>query len=137
MIDTRTPWLLSGLLLAAAGPATSAGPDDPPPLQGPVELLQDDEHAAVPPVTGPVHEAFAAPGAAQHSASDRVAQGPPPPIAERPRGIRPGPEAQWIGGYWAWDAGRGEYLWAAGGWRVPPAGKIWVNGQWRRDDRGW
>ena len=139
MIDTRTPWLLSGLLLAAAaGPAcVAAGPDDPPPLQGPVELLQDDDHPAAPPVQGPIHEAFASRDAAPAANPVRVEQAPPPPVVERPRGDRPGPEAQWIGGYWAWDAARRDYVWAAGGWRVPPAGKIWVNGQWRRDDRGW
>jgi hypothetical protein len=138
MIDTRNWWMLPGLLLALAGPSHAAdGPDDPPPLQGPVELLQEDDRGAAPPVTGPTHEAFVSPEGARSGRPVHLDQAPPPPIAEQPRGDRPGPGAQWIGGYWAWDLARGEYVWAAGAWRVPPPGKLWVNGQWRRDDKGW
>ncbi len=137
MIHTCPSRLLAVLLLViSVQPRVTAGPDDPPPLQGPVELLQDDR-VTTPELPGPIHEAFTTEDRAGTPVPDRVEQAPPAPVAERPKGARPGPEAQWIGGYWAWDAARRDYVWAAGAWRVPPPGKIWVNGQWRRDDRGW
>ena len=137
MNNPRTPWLISGLLLTAscAGP-TFAGADDPPPLEGPAELMQDDGQV-VAPVTGPAHEAFSEGGPTRVGAPNRVRHAPPAPIAERPRNERPGPDAQWLEGYWAWDSARQEYVWAAGVWRIPPAGKFWVDGRWRRDEGGW
>ena len=41
------------------------------------------------------------------SARVYVPHEPPPPIAERRSGDRPGPRAVWTSGYWEWDADRG------------------------------
>src|SRR5262249_21425384 len=84
---------------------------------------------------GPAHEAIA--GAARPDPSARNAQGPPPPIVERPAEDPPSPDARWVEGYWAWDPDLQDYRWTAGGWVVPPPGKIWINGFWSRDERGW
>ena len=46
-------------------------------------------------------------------------------------------KAQWIEGYWEWDAGKEDFVWVTGTWRVPPPGRFWVNGYWKRDDKGW
>ncbi|MDE2508336.1 MAG: YXWGXW repeat-containing protein, partial [Planctomycetota bacterium] len=86
-------------------------------------------------IEGPLHEAFLSPmkdGVAQH-----VAKAPPEPITERPAVDPPNASAQWIDGYWEWDAAKNDYLWVTGTWRVPPPGRFWVNGYWKRDDKGW
>jgi hypothetical protein len=44
---------------------------------------------------------------------------------------------QWIGGYWAWDGDRQDFLWVSGVWRVPPPGRQWVPGYWNQVDGGW
>jgi hypothetical protein len=62
---------------------------------------------------------------------------PPPPIAERRSGDRPGAKAVWTSGYWEWDADESRFVWVAGTWRVPPAGMVWSSGRWLRDARGW
>ena len=62
---------------------------------------------------------------------------PPGPVTERPAVDPPSPSAEWIEGYWEWDAGRKDFLWVTGTWRVPPPGRFWVNGYWKRDDEGW
>lgn len=63
---------------------------------------------------------------------------PPPPIIERPGDTAPSTHFQWIRGYWDWDPARREYLWVTGAWRVPPPGKFWVEGFWRKvNSRGW
>ena len=62
---------------------------------------------------------------------------PPAPVDEKPAVDPPSDKAQWIEGYWEWDAGRNDYLWVTGTWRVAPPGRFWVNGYWKRDDRGW
>src|SRR3974377_977656 len=49
----------------------------------------------------------------------------------------PSANAQWIEGYGEWDAGRKDYLWVTGTWRLPPPGRFWVNGYWKRDEQGW
>ncbi|MEA2632563.1 MAG: hypothetical protein QOE66_2782, partial [Chloroflexota bacterium] len=59
------------------------------------------------------------------------------PIVERPGGVPPSPNSQWVEGYWEWDGRRKDFVWMTGIWRVPPPGTFWVNGYWRRDDRGW
>jgi hypothetical protein len=43
----------------------------------------------------------------------------------------------WIGGYWAWDEERKNYLWVSGVWRTPPPNKHWVAGYWREDGDKW
>ncbi|MFM7149740.1 MAG: hypothetical protein ACKO23_07850 [Gemmataceae bacterium] len=43
----------------------------------------------------------------------------------------------WIGGYWAWDDDRSDFLWVSGVRRVPPPGKQWVSGYWRQESSSW
>ena len=133
---------------APAAPLPAAAlPDAEPQDQGrapapaafdanPALVLQDDDKAPVRPlVEGPLHEAFLSP--AKDGDPARVAKAPPAPITERPGVDRPSPDAQWIPGYWQWDARRTDFTWVTGTWRVPPPGRFWVDGFWKRDDQGW
>jgi hypothetical protein len=84
----------------------------------------------------PLHEASLTPPKDRTPEyADKV---PPPKIAERPGEAAPGPNAQWIEGYWDWDTTRREFVWVTGTWRVPPPDKFWVDGFWRHhDEKGW
>ncbi len=84
---------------------------------------------------GPLHEAFLSPRKDREPA--HVVKAPPPPVAERPGIDPPSASAEWIEGYWEWDANRNDFVWVTGTWRVPPPGRFWVNGYWKRDDKGW
>lgn len=114
-------------LVAEAGVEGEAGSHD-------LAILQDVGIPAREPVASLPHEST---GQARDAAAVRVPKAPPPPIAERPTGDRPSPDAEWAEGYWSWDPQTLDFAWVAGSWRVPPAGQFWVNGSWRRDDRGW
>ncbi|MFO0950394.1 MAG: hypothetical protein U0835_04445 [Isosphaeraceae bacterium] len=137
---------LSAALLAATSTTAHAAPQqqDPPGTPAPPtpnvpgeEKGSDDQAVpAVKPLTeGPLHEAFLSP--ARDRDPFHVSKSPPAPIVERPGVDAPDPRAQWIDGYWEWDAGRNDFTWVTGTWRVPPPGKFWVNGYWKRDDQGW
>ena len=97
----------------------------PPAAERPVRPLTE----------GPLHEAFLSP--ARDRDPERIPKSPPAPIIERPGVDAPSPNAQWIEGYWEWDAGRKDFVWVTGTWRVSPPGRFWVNGYWKRDDKGW
>ncbi|MBM3993497.1 MAG: hypothetical protein FJ303_05010 [Planctomycetes bacterium] len=79
---------------------------------------------------GPVHEAFASP-LTEPKQTPLIAKKPPAPIDELPPEERPEGDVVWIGGYWAWDDDRADYLWVSGCWRAKPDGKEWVPGYWR------
>jgi WXXGXW repeat (2 copies) len=148
-------FLLSGLVFAILGTLAWAqapiGPQEPPP---------PPEPQAPPPLDAPRAEPLpATPDAADAQAPDRgasresraegakmpaapagrvyVPHEPPPPIAERPSGDRPGPKTVWTPGYWEWDPDESRFVWVAGSWRVPPAGMVWTSGRWQRDANGW
>ncbi len=108
-----------------------AGPE-PDPALAPAPLPPPSVRALT---SGPLHEAFLSPR--KDLEPDHVAKTPPAPITERPAVDPPSLQAEWIEGYWQWDASRDTYLWVTGTWRVPPPGRFWVNGYWKRDDRGW
>ena len=84
---------------------------------------------------GPLHEAFLSPR--KDRSPFRIEKAPPPPLSERPAVDPPNGIAEWIEGYWEWDAGRKDFVWVTGTWRVAPPGRFWVNGYWKRDDQGW
>ena len=84
---------------------------------------------------GPLHEAFLSPR--KDRSPVRIEKAPPAPLSERPGIDPPNGNAEWIEGYWEWDAGRKDFVWVTGTWRVAPPGRFWVNGYWKRDDRGW
>src|SRR5205085_115550 len=67
-----------------------------------------------------------------------VPQPPPAPVPEVPPEQRPeGDNVIWVPGYWGWDAGRNDYVWVSGCWRVPPPGRNWVPGYWTQADGRW
>ena len=111
-------------------PAVAPLPE--PPGQG----AGDPQGSPVKPLTeGPLHEAFLSP--AKDRAPTTIEKGPPAPLTERPGVDPPSANALWIEGYWDWDAGRKDFVWVTGTWRVPPPGRFWVNGYWKRSDQGW
>jgi hypothetical protein len=124
----------AALAASAAVPATSLGQAGPPPA---------DPASSVPPgievqARGPVHEAFAQPVSTQPEPSPVVPQAPPEPVPEEPPDQRPeGDNVQWIGGYWAWDADRNEFIWVSGTYRNVPPGQRWVPGYWENTPDGW
>src|SRR5579864_5223141 len=86
---------------------------------------------------GPIHEAFAEPVDSQPAPTHVINRQPPAPIEEQPPDQRPeGDRVQWIGGYWAWDDARNDFLWVSGFWRTPPPGRTWVPGSWRDANGG-
>src|SRR5262249_58836239 len=84
---------------------------------------------------GPVHEAFATPPS-EPVAPTPVAKRPPKPLDELPPDDKP-EGALWIGGYWAWDEERSNFLWVSGIWRTAPPRQRWVAGDWREACELW
>src|SRR5262245_31581574 len=141
-------WLVVGTMVAMPAVAQESGgsapPEPAPPpahepnrpdpgVDGPAGAVADQP---VKPMTeGPLHEAFLSPRKDRNPV--HIDKEPPPPIAERPGLDPPSATAEWIGGYWEYDAGRKDFIWVTGTWRVPPPGRFWVNGYWKRDDQGW
>ncbi len=103
---------------------TSQDANAPPPATPGVEVL----------ARGPVHEAFATP-TTEAVPTQTVNKAPPPTIDEMPPSEKPTGDSAWIGGYWAWDDDRHDYLWVSGVWRAPPPGKKWVAGYWKQDNQ--
>ncbi|MFY7903528.1 MAG: YXWGXW repeat-containing protein, partial [Rubrivivax sp.] len=64
-----------------------------------------------------------------------VVDAPPPPPRYEAVPVAPGVAYVWIGGHWAWQAGR--HVWIGGRWALPPAGHAWVPGYWGRHGPGW
>jgi hypothetical protein len=85
---------------------------------------------------GPVHEAFATP-TAEPAPTQLVPKQPPKPLDEMPPEEKPEGDVTWIGGYWAFDDERKDFLWVSGTWRTPPPGKRWVAGYWREEGGQW
>lgn len=81
---------------------------------------------------GPIHEAFATP-TTEPVPTKKVTKAPPKPLDELPPAEKPAGNVTWIGGYWAWDDDRQDYLWVSGIWRSPPPDKKWVPGYWKPD----
>ena len=87
---------------------------------------------------GPVHEAFAQPIEANPGPGQAVPREPPPAIPELSPDERPrGDNVQWIGGYWAWDAERNDFVWVSGTYRKAPPGRQFVPGHWANSSEGW
>jgi len=82
---------------------------------------------------GPVHEAFANPGAPVRGKEGVFAdKAPPPPVPELPPEEKPsGENVQWISGYWQWDIEKKDFIWVSGFWRNTPPGRAWSPGEWR------
>jgi hypothetical protein len=117
---------------------TSLGQEKPPEQSAP------ESSAPLPPVPkgvevlarGPVHEAFATP-TTEPVPTKPVSKEPPKPLEEMPPDQKPEGNVAWIGGYWAWDDERSDFLWVSGIWRTPPPDKRWVAGYWKPDSGQW
>jgi hypothetical protein len=87
---------------------------------------------------GPIHEAFAKPGAANSVADIEVTRQPPSAIEEMPPTVKPtGKNVAWIPGYWSWDVDRKDFIWVSGVWRVPPEASAWTPGYWGKNGDAW
>ncbi len=85
---------------------------------------------------GPVHEAFATP-TTEPVPTQPVSKRPPKPLEEMPPDTKPEGNVIWVGGYWAWDDDRKDFLWVSGIWRTQPPGKRWVAGYWKENGEQW
>ena len=128
----RTAWAF-GLLafLASLSLDTTRAQDTPdgnvPALNDPIEVL----------TRGPVHEAFAQPQDAGPNMGETAPKEPPPPIPEQPPEQKPEADnAQWLPGYWSWDAARQDFTWVSGVYRVAPLNRQFVPGYWANTDDG-
>ena len=94
---------------------------DPPAPRPPAEAPGAGQ--AVKPLTeGPLHEGFLSPRKDRNPL--HVAKAPPAPIVERPAVDPPSASAEWIEGYWEWDAGRNDFVWVTGYVARPAAGAV-------------
>src|SRR5437879_3992446 len=117
MLANKLPrWAVVAVLsfaLAQPSPLSAQEPNSVPPQPG-VEVQ----------TRGPVHEAFAQPHDASAAPGPAVPREPPPSIPELAPDERPqGDNVQWIGGYWAWDAERNDFIWVSGTYRNAPPGR--------------
>jgi hypothetical protein len=63
-----------------------------------------------------------------------VEQAPPPPRGEVVP-VAPGPDYNWVPGYWTWN---GTWIWLGGRWGIRPwHGAAWSSGHWARHGRGY
>ncbi|MGH3577734.1 MAG: hypothetical protein ACRDU0_09270, partial [Mycobacterium sp.] len=83
-----------------------------------------------------MHEAFAS-LTVEGAPTKLIAKRPPKPLDELPPEQKPDGDVTWIGGYWAWDDDRNDFLWVSGTWRVAPPGKSWIAGYWRETGDNW
>jgi hypothetical protein len=118
-----------GLALSIPAAAQQVAADPPVPAPQPGIEVQ---------ARGPIHEAFAQPVSLQPEPGPLVPKAPPDPIPEEPPEQWPqGNNVQWIGGYWAWDADRNEFLWVSGTYRDAPPGRHFIPGYWENTPDGW
>ena len=86
---------------------------------------------------GPIHEAFAQPGAETRGKGMTAPKEPPPQIEELPPETKPdGANVRWVSGYWSWDEQRKDFTWVSGLWRNAPEGRDWAQGTWKKNDKG-
>ena len=123
-------------LVAALGVQHQSVGQEPPPSRATEASSGYDELTR-----GPIHEAFAEQVSLEPQPGIVVPIEPPRPINELPPENRPAdPNAQWIGGYWAYsdavDEAESDFIWISGVWRVPPPRHDWVPGYWAKADKG-
>jgi hypothetical protein len=130
------------LALASAGAAVlmlaSLHAQDPKPAPKPFDPTQPTQPGVEVLDSGPVHEAFAQPGAAIKGPGVLAPKAPPPAVPEIPPDVKPeGNNVVWVGGYWHWDEAKKDYIWISGFWRNAPAGREWQPGAWKQDGAGY
>jgi hypothetical protein len=129
---------LSAVTALLAVPLGGWGQEPPPPAPVPRPDAAAVDRAEPEVLTsGPIHEAYAEPLAS--ATIDLVVPAQPPePIDEMPPDAKPaGDDVEWIGGYWAWDDDRNDFIWVSGVWRNIPPGMRWVPGYWAQVTGGW
>jgi hypothetical protein len=115
-----------GLCLVLGGVPSSSADDQ----EAAVEADNGQETGVEAQGRGPVHEAFAEPGAPARP-TPIIEKKPPEAIDEVPPDQKPdGDNIQWIPGYWAYDEDTADYMWVSGCWRAIPPGKQWMPGHW-------
>jgi WXXGXW repeat (2 copies) len=112
--------------IASSAPPASTPPNEMPEVPKGVEVM----------ARGPVHEAFAT-LTAEPTPTKPVPKKPPEPLKEMPPDQKPEGDAIWVGGYWAYDDDRQDFLWVSGIWRTVPPGKEWTAGYWREEQQQW
>jgi hypothetical protein len=118
--------LVQLVVMLSIGNSQEPPADEPPPVPKGIEVL----------ARGPVHEAFAS-LAGEPVETKAVPKQPPKPLDEMPPAEKPEGDVIWIGGYWAWDDERKDYLWVSGIWRTPPPHKQWIAGYWHEVGEQW
>jgi len=128
--------LRAALIFAAFGlaSAVTSQPPLPPPDEPPSK--QDEPQPGVKVADkGPIHEAFAQPGAEVRGKEMTAPKAPPAPITEVPPDTKPeGANVKWIPGYWQWDAGKNDFIWISGFYRNVPPTREWQPGKWIEKD---
>lgn len=134
------PWIISiGILTSTALLVTVTTAQDvpAPPVSNPPDAKQPELEKGIQVENrGPIHEAFANPGAQVRGKEGFTAEkAPPPPVPELPPDEKPsGENVQWISGYWQWDTEKKDFIWVSGFWRNVPPGRTWTPGEWRLDN---
>src|SRR5262245_53434777 len=114
-------------LLAQVPPPSPQVGDDDQPAPG-TEVL----------TRGPVHEAFATPMELDPKPGPIIKTRPPAPIQEIPPDQKPdGVNIVWIGGYWAFDDEKDDFMWISGLYRNAPPGQAWMPGYWNEVEGGY
>lgn len=139
------PSLLRGAAIAAvfalcvAAPAQIVIPQLPPPADKDKGDQPDQPDPNVKVVDrGPIHEAFAQPGADVRGKGMTAPKAPPAPIPELPPDTKPdGNNVKWIPGYWAWDDDKQDFIWISGFYRDVPPGREWQPGKWAELSGKW
>ncbi len=136
----RAAILLAALVVVLP---SHAQPPLPPPTEksGQPEIAPPPKEKSQPGVQvldkGPIHEAFAQPGADIRGKGIAAPKAPPPPIPELPPDTKPdGENVKWVSGYWMWDGERNDFIWVSGFWRNIPPGRDWQAGEWRKSTDG-
>jgi hypothetical protein len=133
-------WRLSSVLVAVGAVVVSScflvGQETPPPPPTALTDAPAAPNGVEVLARGPIHEAFAAP-TTEPAASSPIPRQPPKPLDELPPDTKPAGDVNWIGGYWAWDDDRKDFLWVSGTWRTAPPGRQWVAGYWRESGGAW
>src|SRR5262245_52799750 len=100
---------------SAQPPLPPPRPVDPPDKK--LDKLEQPEPGIKVADKGPIHEAFAQPGAEVRGKGMTAPKAPPPPIPEVPPETKPdGENVKWVPGYWQWDAEKEDFLWVSGFW---------------------
>jgi len=131
--------IVAALALVAT---TSAQPPLPPPDKSEAKDGAQPADQPEPGVKvaekGPIHEAFAQPGAETRGKGMTAPKKPPAPVPELPPETKPdGENVKWVPGYWQWDKEKEDFIWISGFWRNVPPGRTWQAGEWIEKNGTW